>query len=128
MATLTPIVFQKRLAAAAADEPFYLAEHIDVLKSDHPNRTFVELMCCYAGTVLRGEQTGPYADDSAERGEQTGPYADDSAEHCVRNVLMPDHDFIAHWYDRDAELAERYAVPREQIPKKRLDLRRAERL
>lgn len=114
MATLTPIVFRNRLAAAAAEEHFYLAEHIDALETDHPYRAFVELMCCYAGTILRGEQPGPYADDHAEQ--------------CVRNVLMPDDDFVAHWYEPDAELAERYTVPLDQVPKKRLDLRRAEQL
>jgi hypothetical protein len=114
MATLTPIVFRNRLAAAASEEHFFLADHIDVLETDHPHRSFVELMCCYAGTLLRGELPGPYADADAEL--------------CVRNVLMPDQEFVGHWYERDADLAERFAVPLDQVRKKRLDLHRAERV
>ena len=114
IATLQPVIFRRRLAAAATRDRFYLAPHLEPLEEDHPDRFFVSLMCCHARDVLIGAAPAPYADAHAEL--------------YVRSVLIDDGDFAhcQHW--NDALLAERYAVPLDQIPQKRRDLQRAERI
>lgn len=106
--TLQPVAFRDRLAAAATRDRFYLASHIDVLEDDHPDRRFVSLMCWYARDVLTGVAPGPYSDSLAE--------------FCVRAFLVDDHDFAAVRHCEDAILAEHFAVPLDQVAKKRLDL------
>ena len=108
--TLQPVTFRGRLAAAATPDRFYLAPHIEVLEADHPDRVFVSLMCCHARDVLVGIVNGPY---------DTG-----LAELTVRTTLIDDREFGTRLNDSDAALAERYAVPLDQIAEKRRDLDR----
>lgn len=112
--TLQPVVFRRRLAAAASKDRFFLAPHLDALEQDHPDRVFVSLMCWYAREVMVGGVPGPYSDSAAEL--------------TVRDALIDDEDFVACSAWDDAMLAERYAVPLDQIPHKRSDLQRGERL
>lgn len=105
---LQPIGFRGRLAASASIDRFFLAPHIEVLEDDHPDRRFVSLMCWYARDVLTGLAPGPYNDRAAE--------------FCVRSFLIDDDDFALHWRFDDALLAERYAVPLDQVTQKRLEL------
>ena len=112
--SLQPISFRGRLAAAAAADRFYLAQHIEALEPDHPDRVFVSLMCCFARDVLTGAVAGPYGADAAEL--------------AVRSMLIDERDFAAHRQEPDAVLAERYAVPLDQIAQKRLDLQRSDHL
>src|SRR4051812_46929172 len=98
---LQPVMFRRRLAAAATANRFFLASHVDVLEEDHPDRVFISLMCCYARDVLVGVSPGPYADETAEL--------------AVRAALIDDVDFAGHQQMTDATLAERYGVPLEQI-------------
>ena len=53
-ASLVPVMFRRRLAAAATRDRFYLAPHLEPLEEDHPDRLFVSLMCCHARDVLIG--------------------------------------------------------------------------
>src|SRR5690349_8174939 len=113
-ASLVPVMFRRRLAAAATRDRFYLAPHLEPLEEDHPDRLFVSLMCCHARDVLIGRAPGPYSDVAAEL--------------VVRSALIDDDDFrLCQQWD-DAWLAERYAVPLDQIARKRFDLHRPERV
>src|SRR4051794_29365506 len=114
IATLQPVMFRRRLAAAATRDRFFLAPHLEPLEEDHPDRFFVSLMCCHARDVLIGAAPAPYADAHAEL--------------YVRSVLIDDRDFEFRQHWDDALLAERYAVPLDQIQHKRRDLQRAERV
>lgn len=111
---LQPIVFRRRLAAAASPDRFYLNTHVEALEAEHPDRLFVSFMCCYARDVIEGTLPGPYTDDHAEL------YA--------RCALVPDDDFRRCQRLSDADLAERYGVPLDQIEPKRRDLIRPERI
>jgi hypothetical protein len=112
--SLLPVMFRGRLAAAATRDRFYLAPHLEPLEEDHPDRFFVSLMCCHARDVLTGAAPGPYSDAAAEL--------------AVRIALVDDSDFRLYQQWDDAWLAERYAVPLDQIAHKRHDLQRAERI
>jgi hypothetical protein len=111
---LQPVVFRGRLAAAAATDHFVLAPHIEVLELDHPERLFVSVMCFHARDVLIGRSPGPYRHAAAEM--------------AARSTLIDAHDFqsIEHW--PDAELAERYHVPLDQVDAMRRDLALPERV
>lgn len=107
---LQPIVFRGRLAAAASTSRFFLAPHIEALEDDHPDRLFVSVMCFHAREVIIGRAPAPYQDADAEL--------------AARRALIHDQDFRVCWQYDDAELAERYVVPLEQIAAKRDDLQR----
>jgi hypothetical protein len=68
--TLQAITYRGRLAAAGRRQRFFLAEQLERRPPGDPERTFVVLMCAYAGQVLRGELAGPYRDD--DRGPTRG--------------------------------------------------------
>jgi hypothetical protein len=64
---LQAITYRGRLVAACTRRQFFLAGVLERRSPDDPERTFVVLMCAYAGDVLRGELPGPYRDDDARR-------------------------------------------------------------
>jgi hypothetical protein len=64
---LQAITYCGRLVAACTRRRFFLADHLERRAPCDPERTFVVLMCAYAGNVLRGELPGPYRDDDARR-------------------------------------------------------------
>jgi N-terminal domain of anti-restriction factor ArdC len=64
---LQAISYRGRLVAACTKRRFFLAEHLEHRPPDDPERTFVVLMCAYAGEILRGELPGPYRGEDARR-------------------------------------------------------------
>jgi hypothetical protein len=105
---LQPVVFRGRLAAAATENRFFLAPHIEVLEDDHPERLFVSVMCFHARDIIVGRAAQPYSDANAEL--------------AARRALIDEDDFRECWHLDDATLAERYVVPLEQISAKRIYL------
>ncbi len=65
--TLQPICYRGRTVAAATRRRFFLADSLDEQPASDPERTFVILMCAYAGDVLAGVLPGPYSDEDARR-------------------------------------------------------------
>lgn len=114
IAIVQPIVFRGRMSAAAGDGYFYLAPHLEALEPDHPDRLFVSMMCFYARDVLTGQTPGPYRDDRAEM--------------AARSTLMNDGDFARAAFLGDADIAEMFGVPLDQVVAKRADLGRPERV
>lgn len=112
--SLQPVVFRGRLAAAAGASQYFLAPHIEALEQDHPDRLFVSVMTFHASDVLTGRHPGPYSDETAEL--------------VARSALIADRDFATEWDLSDADLAERYMVPLDQVQEKRRDLERPERV
>ena len=108
---LQTVTFRGRLAAAASPDRYFLNAHVEALEDDHPDRLFVSFMCCYARDVMDGLLPGPYSDELAEL------YA--------RHVLVPDEDFVFHQHLGDADLAERYGLPLDQVHSKRTDITRS---
>ncbi|MEJ7891465.1 MAG: hypothetical protein WKF94_02360 [Solirubrobacteraceae bacterium] len=111
---LLPVVFRGRFAALAGDNRFYLAPHVEVLEGDHPDRVFVSVMCFHARDVPVGRAHGPYRDDFAEQ--------------VARSSLMADREFGRVANLGNADLAELFSVPLEQVAAKRSDLVRPERV
>jgi len=64
---LQPITYRGRTVAAATRERFFLADELEGRAPDDPERTFVILMCAYAGDVARGLLPGPYTHAAARR-------------------------------------------------------------
>jgi hypothetical protein len=65
--TLQAVTYRGRLVAACTRRRFFLADHLERRPPDDSERTFVILMCAYAGQVLCGELPCPYRDDDARR-------------------------------------------------------------
>ena len=113
-ASLQPVLYRGRLAAAAGTDRFFLAPRIETLEEDHPDRQFVSLMCCFARDVMVGATPGLY-DDAA-------------AELAVRSALVDDGAFAALSAWDDSDLAEHFGLPLDQVRAKRRDLCRPERV
>lgn len=64
---LQAITYRRRTVAACTAREFFLCERLLQQPSQDPERTFVVLMCAYAGQVLRGELPGPYRTADARR-------------------------------------------------------------
>lgn len=58
-------------------------------------------------------------------GLERGSFDQGRAERFARALLMPSEEFYAVADENDAELAERFGVPIEQVPARRVELRRA---
>lgn len=56
-------------------------------------------------------------------GLEEGPVDQGRAERFARMLLMPGEEFVAVAGESDAELAERFGVPIEQVPLRRAELR-----
>ena len=111
---MTIIVSYAGRVAARVGRRTRLAAHIATLEPDHPLRVFIGGMALYARAV----------DDGLE----PGPYDDERAEQVVREGLMPVAWFGLMQHRPDAELAEFFAVPLDQIAKRRRDLELLDRL
>jgi hypothetical protein len=74
----------------------------------HPLVRFVCALCLHAFEVDTGLAELPFDQGRAER--------------FARELLMPADEFLDAVDERDAALAERFGVPIEQVPARRLDL------
>jgi hypothetical protein len=107
MTGVRPILRRDRVAALAGRRVIF-AEHIEVLEPDHPERRWVAALSLYSHAVDTRQVRCGYVQADAER--------------FARSLLMPPEDFDASAWRPDAELAERFAAPLDQVP-----LRRCER-
>jgi hypothetical protein len=97
------------LAAVATQHRVLLAPNISALESDHPRRRFV------ATLALVGREM------TKEPGAE--PYCDQQAAFYARMLLVPNDEFEELCEElSDAELAEHFNVPLEQIAAKREDI------
>jgi hypothetical protein len=103
---MQPIRFRGRLAAQGGHVVVF-ALHIDALEPDHPEWRFVSAMCVYACELAQGQHATP---------------SQKEAERHARALLMPAEDFavVARW--PDAELAELFAAPLDQVAARRREL------
>src|SRR5918992_538878 len=83
---------------------------LDLAERDqaHPLLRFTCAMAVHAFEVDTGLEAGPFEQHRAER--------------FARELLMPSEQFRANAEETDAELAERFGVPVEQVPARRLEL------
>jgi len=102
-----PITYRGSVAAVSDGRTVWFASHVKALEADHPVRRFVATKCL----VARVMQEGPDAE----------PYDDALAEFYARCALLPDDEFDARADLQDAELAEHFNVPLEQVSAKRRD-------
>jgi hypothetical protein len=97
------------LLALADESRVWFAPSIDVLEPDHPRRRFAGMLALAAALM----QTEPDAE----------PYDPQKAAYYARYILIPDTAFIVfRERESDAELAERFNVPLEEIAAKQIDL------
>jgi hypothetical protein len=102
------ITYGGQLVAIATPRRVLLMPPISALESDHPRRRFVATLAL----VWREMRCGP----------EPEVYDPSVAQFYARWILMPNHDFarVAPAMS-DAELAERFNVPVEQVTAKRAD-------
>ena len=112
---MTLISYRGRAAAMAGRERFYLAPHIAQRPDGDPIKTFVCFLAAYARDVLTGQLP-----DEPRR------YLPHRAERYARECLIPPREFLALADRSDAELAEHFNVPLEQIAARRAELVRAQ--
>jgi hypothetical protein len=74
---------------------------------DHPERRFVAALGLYSHAVDRGRVPSGYVQADAERFAQA--------------LVMPAEDLDASAWRTDAELAERFVAPLDQVPLRRLE-------
>src|SRR4051794_844799 len=104
------ITYGGQLAAIAAPRRVLLMPPIAAMESDHPRRRFVATLAL----VWREMRCGA----------QPEPYDADIAQFYARWILMPNDDFARLSSGmNDAELAEFFNVPAEQVAAKREDVR-----
>jgi hypothetical protein len=97
------------VAAVATQHRVLLAPSFSALEGDHPRRRFV------AAVALVGREM------TREPGAE--PYSDDQAAFYARMLLIPNDAFEALCHElSDAELAEHFNVPLEQVAAKRQDI------
>jgi hypothetical protein len=108
---MTLISYRGRAAAMAGPERFYLAPHIAQRPDGDPLKTFVCYLALYARDVLTGQLP-----------DEPGRYFPARAERYARACLIPTRAFLARTDRPDAELAEHFNVPLEQIPARRAEL------
>jgi hypothetical protein len=97
------------IAAVGTDEYVYFLPPIAALERDHPHRRFVGVVTL----VVRQMALEPNPE----------PYDEDLARFYARILLMPNDEFelLCDELD-DAELAEHFNVPLEQVAAKRRDV------
>jgi hypothetical protein len=104
-----PIRWSGRVVALALGDLVYLLPPLNVLEPDHPHRRFVSMLALVVRQMRLGGEDDPEDDVLA------GFYA--------RAGLLPDEEFLRLDDGRpDAELAEHFNVPLEQVEQKRYDL------
>lgn len=105
----TEIRFNGEVVAVIDPDSVVLLPPIDALELDHPHRRFVSMMAL----IGREMQMPPGAE----------PYDDAVAEFYARSALMPNEEFLEADDGRaDAQLAEQFNVPLDQVEAKRYDL------
>ena len=110
---MRPIRYADHTVALCDRDDVLLAPDIAVLEPDHPTRRFVSMLCVYSAEIDAGA-----APDGAR------VYSPAASERYARRELMPAELFspVAHWPDH--RLAEAFAVPLDQIERRRRELRR----
>lgn len=106
-AAVQVIIHRGRPAAAVNSERVIFAPHINALEPDHPERRFVGAMCLYSHAIRSGALSPPYDQDEAER--------------FARELLMPTVSFLAAAGASDADLAETFTAPVDQVRARRND-------
>ena len=97
------------LLAFVDDRNIWFTPEIEALEPDHPRRRFSAMLALAAAVMQREPPPEPY--DPA------------LAAFYARYILIPDTTFILHRErESDAQLAERFNVPLEQIAAKQRDL------
>ena len=110
LSTCGLITYRGQLVAIAAARRVLLMPPISALESDHPYRRFVATLAL----VWREMRCGT----------QPEPYDADVAQFYARWILMPNDDFARLSSGmNDAELAEHFNVPAEQVAAKHDDFR-----
>jgi hypothetical protein len=99
------------IALASADEVHFHPAVLDLaeLEEGHALVRFVCALALHAFEVATGLEEGPFDQGRAGR--------------FARGLLIPGEEFLALVDESDAELAERFGVPVEQIPLRRAELR-----
>ena len=101
------------LLAVADESQVWFAPEIEALEVDHPQRRFAAMLALTSMLM----QTEPDAE----------PYDPRVAAFYARYILIPDTTFVLfRERECDAELAERFSVPLEQIAAKARDLAEGE--
>lgn len=101
------ISYQRRAAARAGAERFWLAAHIQALPHGHPDKRIVAFMALYARDVLSGELPGPYSDERART--------------FARLALIDPDTYATHHTISDEQLATALELPLDEIPAVRRD-------
>jgi hypothetical protein len=101
------ISYQRRAAAYAGAERFWLAVHIQALPNGHPVKRVVAFMALYARDVLRGELPGPYSDERART--------------FARLALVDPDTYAAQHTASDEQLATLLKLPVDEIAAVRRD-------
>ena len=102
------IVHRGRVAAVAG-ERVHVAEHIEVLEPDHPERRFVAALCVDSHAVDTGR--------TARR-----VYCPVEAAAFARALLRPAREFAASRELGDPQLAERFGAPLDHVTLRRAEL------
>lgn len=105
----TLVSYGGRIAAFCGPNRVNLAPWLQVRERGDPELRVVSMMCLYSREVREGRTERAYEDADAEL--------------FARCALIDDAEFEALAEGDDADLAERFAVPVEQIAGKRGDLR-----
>ena len=98
------------IALAGTDSVVFHPALLDLAARDeaHPLVRFTCAMALHAFEVDTGLEARPFEQHRAER--------------FARELLMPAELFRANVEETDAELAERFGVPVEQVPERRVEL------
>ncbi len=108
---MTLITYQRRPVAMAAPDRAYLTPQIALRPDSDPLKRFVCLLVLYAHDLQTGRLHG-----------EPRRYLPGRAERYVREQLIPFGQFQALTACGDAELAEIFRVPLEQIAERRRDI------
>ena len=106
---LVVVRYGGEVAALGTEDRVFFMPRIAALERDHPQRRFVAVVAL----VGRQMAVEPHAE----------PYEDDLAQFYARILLMPNDEFERLRDELpDAELAEHFNVPLEQVTAKRSDV------
>jgi hypothetical protein len=107
---VTVVRYGREIAAIGTEDRVFFTRAISVLERDHPRRRFVAVV------ALVGRQMAVEPEPE--------PYDQELAEFYARILVMPndEFEFLSDIYT-DAELAEHFNVPLEQVIAKREDVR-----
>jgi len=98
---MTILYYDGQIVGATDCELITLTPSIEILEREHPRRRFVSMLAIYAVTIAEGRYPGHY---------RTADAYD-----FARCMLMPAGEFLTLAERSDCELAEHFAVPRDQV-------------